>query len=543
MVKFLLIATLLYTFAFTVQAQQMEQFLLIKSDSALLEWRKKIDTKAAPLESTSSKTLSKTDSIQKKLLVVENPISSLNDKAIQGIDSLKPDLSRFNHKMDSLKGKISHRIDSLKNLSLPTEKYSQLLDSLNKRGPVKDIKEAEVKLAAFQTKMNEPYHKANQSVNNLNNKVNEKLSIINKAGGNIPGTIIQSVKLSGTTLPNLSQSSGMNNPLSGTNLSSTNLNTSENKLKGIGTTPGFNFNKPKIEIPNVDMQKSLSEVKEVTGKMNGYSKDLKNITSGNPESLNQLSKDAEKQVLKLNELKGLQQNQAELTKYEGMMGQIKDADAMKNLGKQEIQKQAFNHFAGKEQMLQQAMDKLSSYKLKYHELASLKDTILRRPNAMHGKTLRERIIPGFTMQFINSKDFTMDLNMSLAYRISGKINAGAGWVERIYVSNWQMKRGNTVYGVRSFGEFRLKKGLWFRAEGEYINAMIPQQNPGVGPTDSSHRLWEWNVATGLKTDFQIYKGIRGNVQTLYRIWSNEAQSPYPERLIVRMGFEFPMRKK
>lgn len=544
------LATLLSIFTLATQAQQKEQPILSKSDSALLKWEKKINVKTSALDSASVHSFSKIDSVQKKIAVGEKSFLSVNDKVVITIDSLKPDLSAYQHKLDSVKGKLSHHIDSLKNLNLPTEKYLQLLDSLNNSGPVKDIKEAGAKLVTLRTKMKEPYNKANQSVSNLNSKVNEKLDRFNQAGGNITGgTGMTRIKLPATnaSLPNtslnLNQTNGIKNPLSGGNMPSANLNAPENKLKGNGNTPSFNFAKPKIEIPKVDLQKSFSEVKNVSGKMNGYSKDLKNISSGNPESLNQLSKDAEKQALKLNELKGLNQNQAELSKYQGIMSQAKDADALKALGKQEIQKEAVNHFAGKEQILQQAMNKMTSLKMKYSELSSLKDTLKRRPNTMHGKPFIERIIPGVTMQFISSKDFTMDFNPSLTYRLSGRIIAGAGWVDRIYVANWHLSHGNPVYGVRTFGEFKLKKGFWVRADVEYINAMFPQQNPGGGPTDTGRRHWEWNVATGFKKDFQVFKSIGGNVQTLYRIWSNYDQTPYPDRLIVRMGFEFPMKKK
>ncbi len=154
---------------FTSNGQQTEFHLVSTSDSVSLKWIKKAEAKTAYLDSISPNSISKTDSIRKRLLTGEKAIFSLNDNAFQGIDSLKPDLSRYNHKMDSLKGKLSRRIDSLQNLNLPTETYSQMLDSLNNKGPVKDLKEAESKLAALQTKMNEFYSKTSQSVSSVNN--------------------------------------------------------------------------------------------------------------------------------------------------------------------------------------------------------------------------------------------------------------------------------------------------------------------------------------------------------------------------------------
>ena len=88
------------------------------------------------------------------------------------------------HELDSMKGKFTHQIDSLKKLNLPTDRYTRKLDSLNQIGPAKYIKQAE-------SKANELENKINQPVQNVESKLNEKLTLMNKEGGtgsNLPGS-------------------------------------------------------------------------------------------------------------------------------------------------------------------------------------------------------------------------------------------------------------------------------------------------------------------------------------------------------------------
>ena len=61
-----------------------------------------------------------------------------------------------------------------------------------------------------------------------------------------------------------------------------------------------------------------------------------------------------------------------------------DSAALKDktleLAKEQIMNAAYDHFAGKEVILQQAMDKMSEYKEKYSSVSSIKDLPAKRPN-------------------------------------------------------------------------------------------------------------------------------------------------------------------
>ncbi len=46
----------------------------------------------------------------------------------------------------------------------------------------------------------------------------------------------------------------------------------------------------------------------------------------------------------------------------------------------------------------------------------------------------------------------------------------------------------------------------------------------------------------IEKDYKFIGKVRGNVQILYNLYDDHYNSPYFERLNVRMGFEFPMKK-
>lgn len=222
-----------------------------------------------------------------------------------------------------------------------------------------------------------------------------------------------------------------------------------------------------------------------------------------------------------------------------MDGQANDPEALKKMAKQEIQKQAVNHFKGQEAVLQQAMDKMGKLKQKYPEISSLKDIAKRPPNPMKGKPLIERIVPGITIQVQKIHNVSIDFNPVVSYRFTGRINAGLGWNERLSFTKWnKLLPDDRIYGPRVFGSFSFKKGFAAKAEVEKMNTLIPAS---ILSPDGS-RQWVWSAFVGLKKDYSFIARVKGNVQVLYNLYDDHYNSPYSDRLNVRMGFELPMKK-
>lgn len=523
-------------------------------DTASIKLTKGTDS----IRSLSQKLTHLQDSIQPKFGKQRSKLDSLKGK-IQASDSLKNNLVNYNRKLDSIKGKLSHRIDSLSSLGLPTGKYTKLLDSLKQAGPMKNISEAQGKLAALQSKVNEPMRKIGAPIEKVESKINEKLSLMNREGGggaNLPGSIdlpnVNTPALGSPGLPGTEMrlpSADINNPLSELKNPLSEVKNPTGKIEGLG---GVQEKMKEVsampqkelgEIKGMDelkkAQGAMGQVNEVTGKIDGYSKDVKTLSSGNLNDLEQLPKELENSVGKLDEVQGIQKQTQALDQYKKMAA---DDEALKQQVVQEVQKQAVDHFAGQGEQLKAAMDHMSKLKEKYTSLQNMKDLPKRVPNEMTGKPWIERFVPGITLQIQKNSNVMIDFNPLIGYRISGRFTAGAGWNERMsFGKKLKLNSQDRIYGPRLFVDFKIKKGFSLRAEGERMNTFIPTLTSQA--LDDKSRAWVSSIFAGIKKDYQFMKGMRGNFQLLYNLYDDHDNSPYQERLNVRMGFEFPLKKK
>ncbi|MGE0773101.1 MAG: hypothetical protein AB7K37_15430 [Cyclobacteriaceae bacterium] len=427
--------------------------------------------------------------------------------------------------MDSITVRVQFKIDSLTMLGQPTEAYTRLLDSLKQSKPMQQLQKAESKVSQVQQKLNQP-------LNAVESEVNEKLNLMRSEGGfdaNLPGNVdLPGVddQFPNTPVPNL------NGELPG----SANLSMNGPDLPNL-----------KEKLPGADelsqVQQTLGQVGEVTGQVQGYSADVKNIASGNLEQVEQLPQTLEQQAMKLDELQGFQEQTQALDGYKEMAAMGNDPKALKEQAIQQLPKLAKNHFAGQEAVLKQAMDQVSKYKSKYSELTSLKDVPKRRPNEMRGKPSVERLVPGITFQVQNSERVLLDYSPSLGYRISGRLTAGLGWNERVGIGKkLRLTRADRIYGPRTYVSFRWKKGISFRADVEQLHTYMPPTLGGTG-SDPDRHDWVWSVFLGIKKDYQFMKGVKGNFQFTYNVFDDRDSSPYLSRFNVRFGFEFPLKKR
>ena len=539
------------------------------------------------------------DSTQSLIRNKIDSLGKLSQKFTHASDILRSDVSNYNRELDSIKGHLAHRIDSLTKLSLPTGQYTQMLDSIQRAGPFKDLKQAEAKLASLQSKINQPIGKFNGEVNKLGTKLNKKLNLINKEGGSeiyLPGNVkvpsLNTVMPSGVGLPtgNLSIPSGqlglpaingqgINPNLPNLNLPSgsipnTNLNlpagslpNSTNPLNGINGLENSNLTgnlgKETNELKNIsnDPQKELSELKntgelgqaekelgqvnQITSQAKGYSKDLKNLSKGNVDSVKQLPQALEKKALQMGDMKQFQGEVKPVDQYKALAGKANDQEAVKSLASEQVRKEAVNHFAGKEKELLNAMAQISKYKEKYASLSSIKDIPKHARNTMHGKPFIERVVSGINLQVQKRSTVLIDFNPQVGYRFNGRLTAGAGWNERLGFHHYaRLTRKDRIYGPRTFTEFNFGKSLALRGEVEAMSTVVPPLITNSTPTDPSSRQWVWGIFGGIKKEYHLSKTIRGNIQMLYNFHDRFYKtSPYGDRLIVRMGFEFPMKKK
>jgi hypothetical protein len=552
----LLAITFFFAWSHSVQAQSP------RPDSVTRHYDSLAKVKLSQLDSSSNRINDRVDSIQQRMNRLLNPQLRLKipNSKLASTEGL-PDSVRAVQELDSMKRGLTHQVDSLTSLNLPTERYTRKLDSLNKISPAKYIQQAQSKVNSAQDKINRPIdnleQKINQPVDKAENMISEKLSAINKEGGNLP----QNVDLDkNIQLPNAGLDTSLKTDgalkVPGTDVKIDNpLNKIDNPAAGqldkVGDAKGKLNDLTQAPQQKIDQMKSVDELKtvqekagkvnEITDKTQGYGQDVKNIANGDLGEVKSIPDAIENKAKSLDEIKELEKHQGlgELDKYKGMAQNANSAEGLKAEMKKQVLTQAKNHFAGKEAVLKTAMDQLSDLKKKYPDMPTPEQLKKRVYNAMHGKPFIERLVPGVTLQVQKSSNVMIDINPSLSYRISGVWNAGIGWNERFSFHRWnQLESRDRIYGPRAFTSVVIAKGFGLKIEGERMNAFVPANAVTV---DVGGRQWLWSLFVGIKKDYRISKHIRGNIQTLYNLYDDHDNSPYTDRLTVRMGFEFPMK--
>ncbi|PZR03399.1 MAG: hypothetical protein DI539_26305 [Flavobacterium psychrophilum] len=492
----------------------------------------------------------KRDSIQfyKKL----NEQEKITKNKIDSLHQLNQPTERYVHQLDSLnkvkfvphkRESLAHKADSLKSVNLSTGNYTGKLDSLNRLDPSKYTKQVDSKAADLQNKINHPASK-------MEGAVNEKLNLMNKEGGagtnlpsnaSLPQSQLPNTQLPNAQLPNTQFKTdnpldGIDNPLQDQIGKTGIVNEKISDVKGL---PQEQIKKVKSIDELQSAQSKLGEANAITEKAQ---KDVQNIAKGDLKEVKELPKAAEEQAGKLG-MDELQKETGQFEQYTDMNDKLKDPESLKA----EAMKQAtiaIDHFAGQKEVLQGAMDKMGKLKSKYSSLNSLKDIPKRKPNEMKGKPFIERIVPGIAFQIQKSSDVLLDYNLLIGYRITGRFTAGAGWNERITIGKHvSISLADRIYGPRVFVDFKIGKGFSVRTDIEKMNTYVPSLTSNGYSTSEEYRAWVWSAFIGIKKEYQFIKKVKGTFQIMYNLYDDHNNSPYAERLNMRFGFDFPIKKK
>jgi len=448
-----------------------------------------------PTDTLLQKSIQKADSIT---LTFQSKADSLNSVFQKPLTQL-----------DSVRNRVQSKIDSLTNLRLPTEKLTRQLDSLNR------MKDAQI--SSLTQKVDALKSKATQGLQEIQlpPQLQEPMQ---KLQSSIQGYSLPALKTDMPGIPSLEMPT----------LSTTKLPTLTNQL---------------ALDPNLkDLTGNLNKISGITEQAGQYAQDAQNLVKGNLDEVKSIDKTIESKLEGMEGVDQLAEGKALMTEYTQL-----DSAALKDKVKELVQEQVMNlaqdHFAGKQEVLQQAMDKMSKLKSKYSEVKSMAELPKKLPNPLKGKPFIERLVPALSFQIQTSQYFLLDVNPMVMYLISPRLSAGAGWNERLPFDELAVRKEERVYGPRAAIEFKWTKGINFRLLPELMNTTIPPLIASSMGLDPAYREWVPSVFVGIKKDFTVYKTIKGNTEVLYNLYDKDGMSPYGDRLAVRFGFEFPMKKK
>jgi hypothetical protein len=476
--------------------------------------------------------------------------SKVSKKVSKKVSNLSPQkqVALYNKRLKKMQKRLQHRIDSIAKLKVKDPGVAKAeaalkhnLDSIKNAGPIKDIKDAEQKLAKLESSMN-------GKVKGLEGKVNQQLGDLKKMGVNTPNLNVPNANIPNVSVPNLNVP-GINANLPNINTGSTlNTNLSNVTTPSLGNTslPSGGVSLPNTSgltnnlLPNGELQsleKDASQLTKATGDISKAEGEMKNL---NPDKLETtLEKDAQN----INGVKqfGGQTMQAE--QYKKMVQKWEsDPEYRKEMAVTQAKEQAINHFAGEEKQLMAAMQQLSNVKAKYKDAEGVLDMFKKPTNPMKGRPFIERVRPGINLQFQSKQGFLVDFNPQAGYRLSGRVTLGIGWNERwgYDFSKRNYVSQDHIYGPRAYAQVKIKTGIYGMLTPEVMNALV---SPSFSSTDPGTRQWVWSWMAGMRKEFRYSKNILGSLQVLYNLYDPYHQSPYVNKLNIRMGFEFPLRKK
>jgi hypothetical protein len=437
------------------------------------------------------------DSLKTSWLTVDSIRTEFNNAA----DSLQTGYQHSIGKIETERNTIQHQIDSLENIGLPSNKFTQKLDSLTtKKREIDDhFSEQSTKLKS-KTIGNldkvEMTPELRQQVDGLTGKVNDFNPLKNDFSK------IPVVQVRGYQLP---------------------------KLSSTGDFPGI--------------QTPLENIADLSKNAGAVGEDIKNITSGNLNDVKHIPQAIEQQALKNDGIQQLQKSSQLVNNYKEQVSKLSSAEGLQQQGTDMLKKETLNHFAGKDNELKAAMDRMSTYKQKYSSVKSIKDLPRRPPNAMKGKPFIERLVPGAWLQFQVKNAWLIDVNPYVGYKISGRFTTGIGWNQRYgYERKFARQLQNTgIWGPRAFLDFKLGRGFIGHLEQEVMNTLVPA-NLAARP-EVIKREWVWSTMLGVKKQYRIYKNLNGTVLIQYNLFNPNFKAPYLDRLNSRMGLEYVLRKK
>lgn len=255
-------------------------------------------------------------------------------------------------------------------------------------------------------------------------------------------------------------------------------------------------------------------------------------------------KTIEEQAMQMDVVKEMQQEIVSTDALKEMSQSLQDPEAMKEKALLEMQNAVINHFAGQDQSMQQAMELVAKYKRKYPSVQSLADLPKKKPNELKGKPFIERVVPGITFQLHRRIDWMLDVHPYAGYRFNPRLTAGMGWNHRV-AYDFNRHAGNSslrIFGPRMFGKYRITDGLSGHIEAEYMNTHVPPMFSSRRH-DPQGREWVFSAMVGLKREYRFVGKVKGTVLVLYNLHDPHHRSPYADRLNMRFGFEFPVKKK
>jgi hypothetical protein len=442
----------------------------------------------------------------------------------------------INSKVDSLKSKINPSSkaliinDSLRTLSSKSDRLNQVL--------VENEKDFTNRLETKVSKID--------SINVVKDKAKQKVEEVNQLS-NAVGV--------GTLGEDLQSNVDLKIPDTSVNGFAVPDAPSPDLIKGVPEAPNLQSELPELKgsIPKeVDALKAKTsdysgvakDATEVVEQTKEYTNEIKTIKEEGLDKSDKLDELAESQISKVNEISAIQQQEGaalgQMNEYKDIIEQYKQEKAIKEELEKKAKDVATDIVMANQPKVDATMKKINKYKRKFSQVHDVRNLPKRAPNPMKDLPVRERILPGFSLYTFSAAKQWLQLDPQGYYRITGNWSVGLGGVYRFSIKpqNFSFRDFGSVYGGKIFTEYNVFKGFNVHIEGQrlrwkpwYLQATEPNRIDNVTV-----------LAAGISKSYNVTPKVKGYAQALYH-YSYGETDPYNTRIIVRVGFDFSLKKK
>jgi hypothetical protein len=520
---------------------------------------------------------SKIDSIQQKADAVVNKvnINTVTQKALQWPDTIKRRVANRiglvkdslqsinglkNEKYNVLVNKLQHKADSLQALGKPSSHLQKQIDSVRNLANLPSEKIA--KLASLQQQLKDSLI-ANipslDSVKAISNKAKAAMNEVNQVSTGLGiGPLGQDLKVGAQMGFPLLQGPAVKTDLSTLNTAMPSAPNPDLKVPQANTQlPDLNQKIPDVKgsvnglVPDEakgvqnemgKITKSINEGSAVVKQGEEYVKDVKTIQEEGLNRSEKIPELAEKQLLKVDEIKEFQQETAIATatmdEYKALIEKYKEEKAIKE-DLEKKSKDMATDLIMSDDHVQNSMKKIGKLKKKFPNVADMRELPKRAPNPMKELHWRDRLVPSLGFYTFSTNRTWLQIDPEIYYKVSKNISLGIGTIYRFSLNAGKITFsdfGNS-HGYKAFVQYHAYKGFWLRAEGQQVT----WKPWNMKIQDPSYQDKVNVLALGILKSYNISKRIKGNTQLLYH-HSWNGFDPYKQKVIIRVGIDFSIRK-
>lgn len=198
----------------------------------------------------------------------------------------------------------------------------------------------------------------------------------------------------------------------------------------------------------------------------------------------------------------------------------------------EAKKKYINHFAGKEQLLAQAQEKVTALQ-KVSKLKTFFEELTDQDSASYGEleTIEKFHLGGY-VQFENQRAFMIDFSPTLSYGLTGKLSVGVGYNSKFEVKQRKVSRRQIAY--RFFVDYMLPGSLFVHLE--YEDLKIEETESSAVVSEGGRDRYKGHYL-GLGKKIKLNEKMSSNVMILYN-FKYVKGGPYKSPFSFRFGVEF-----